>query len=330
MAVAFPYTPFPFNVTAISPSFRLSPVSVATNVSLGWAPSCATPECLPTASWSTSAINSTLSFKYWGWDVALDGNVKGNMSVDLFNEEGRIIWNPSGDKLFSLRGGPDDHLQRNITLRVLDASPGSQLTVTRARVNGSSRGDYTWPADRWIVPSDNDRLSYSGFIPQTSVAQAGSPTTYSSSTAGDSVSMQFNGSAFLIYGPCGPTNGLMRVTVDGNQQTVNTSKPFASDDCLLFQSPGQNIHNLHQLVVENVDGRTLGIDRFEFFRIQLYQRSGSANGKRVAVILCTIVGAIVLCSVVIVIYVRRSVKRKMNPEADRPRAGHRGFMWLHL
>ncbi|CAE6403631.1 hypothetical protein ACGC1H_005352 [Rhizoctonia solani] len=327
MAVAFPYTPFPFNVTAISPSFYLSPIST-TNVSLGWTPSCTTPECLPTASWSTSATNSTISFDYWGWDVAFDGNVKGNMSVELFNDQGQIVWNPSGDKLFSLRGEPDDYIsRRNITLRVLDASPDSQLTLTRARVNGSSRGDYTWPADRWIVPSDDDRLSYTGFIPQSSVAQSGSLTTYTSSTAGDSVSMQFNGSAFLIYGPCGPTNGLMRVIIDGNQRTVNTSKPFASNDCLLFQSPGQQIHAIHQFVVENVDGRTLSIDRLEFFRLQLY-KSGSVTGKRVVVISCTIVGVIVLCSVVIVIYVRRSVKRKMNPEEDRPRPRRRGFAWL--
>ncbi|KAH7322065.1 hypothetical protein B0J17DRAFT_746616 [Rhizoctonia solani] len=287
MSLAFPYTPFPFNVTPISPAFHLSPVT--SNTSLGWVPSCKTPECIPTASWSTSAINSTIFFPFLGWDVAFDGNVKGNMSIELFFDGEQTTWNPSGDTLFNLQSRSTDYKQqRNVTLKVLDASPSAQLTVTRARVNGSSLADYYFPADRWTVPSDDDRLEYTGFIPQKSVAQAESSTTYVSSRAGDTVTMQFNGSTFLIYGPCGPTNGLMKITVDNDQQTVNTSRPFASDDCLLFQAQGLPVHFQHQLLIENIDGRTLGIDRLEFFKIDLYGRT------------------------VMIVYVRKAVKRREN------------------
>ncbi|CAE6442362.1 unnamed protein product, partial [Rhizoctonia solani] len=191
MSLDFPYTPFPFSATAISPSFNLSPILA--NTSRGWTPSCTTPECIPTASWSTSAINSTLSFHYWGVGVAFDGNIQGNMSVQLVWDGMQVPWNPSGGALFNLRGGPTDQFfQHNVTLRVADASPNARLTVTRVRVNGSSFGDSYWPSDRWTVSSDDDRLDDTGFVQQTSRARAGSSTTYVSSKAGDIISMQFN------------------------------------------------------------------------------------------------------------------------------------------
>ncbi|KAH7322066.1 hypothetical protein B0J17DRAFT_772915 [Rhizoctonia solani] len=198
MSLDYPYTPFPFSITAISPAFYLYPIT--TNTSLGWAPSCATPECIPTASWSTGAINSTLSFQYWGVGVAFDGNIQGNMSVQLVWDGMQIPWSPSEDTLLNLPGGPTDQFfQHNITLRVADASPGARLTVTGARVNGSSYGDSYWSSDRWTVTSDDDRLDYTGFVQQTNVAQAESSTTFVSSEAGDKVSMQFNGQ-LVIFG----------------------------------------------------------------------------------------------------------------------------------
>ncbi|CAE6464392.1 unnamed protein product [Rhizoctonia solani] len=267
MSLSYPYTPFPFNVTAISPLFQLSPLS-SNGTSMGWVPSCITPECMPTASWSTSAVNATLSFQYWGVGVAFDGKVQGNTTVQLVRDDVQHEWKPSGETLFNLLSKPTDQFfQHNVTLKVIDASPNALLTVTRARVNGSSYGDFYLYTDRWVLPSNEDRLKYTGFVPQSSVAHAESSTTYVSSSAGDSVSMQFNGSALLVYGPCGPTNGLMRISIDGQQEVVNTSKPFASNDCLLIQSWGLP-EVLHELLIENVDGGKLGIDRLDFFRFQ--------------------------------------------------------------
>ncbi|CAE6435512.1 unnamed protein product [Rhizoctonia solani] len=278
----FPYTPFPFNVTPASPLFELS--SVASNASQGWVPSCSSPECVPTANWTTSSIGAALSLHFWGkqfgTDVALDGNIKGNMNVELFRDGTRLLWNPSGNTLSSTQGGATDQLYlHNLTLEVVDASPGAELTVTQARVNGSSFGDDIFNADRWIIPSDDTRLSYTGFVQEASSAKAGSLTTYISSKAGDRVSMQFNASTLLIHGPCRPTNGLMKVSIDGRESTVNTSKPIASNDCLLFQAWGLPASMQHELLIENVEGATLGIDRLEFFWIDIYsKRSSSLNG----------------------------------------------------
>ncbi|CAE6459223.1 unnamed protein product [Rhizoctonia solani] len=260
----FPYQPFPFNVTPASPLFGLSPVAL--NTDQGWIPSCSTPECVPTASWSTGLIGSTLSFQFWGWDVAFDGIVKGNMSVEVLRDGVEESWNPLADTLFRLYGqGTDQFYLHNITLKVLDASPNAELTVNQARVNGSTLVDVDSYPQRWIIPSNDMSLSYTGFIEQASAAETGSRALYISSKAGDTASMQFNASTFLLYGPCGPKNGLIKITVDGRESTVNTSMPIQSNDCLLFQAKGLSRLMMHQLIVENIDGATLGIDRFEFF-----------------------------------------------------------------
>ncbi|CAE6499819.1 unnamed protein product [Rhizoctonia solani] len=280
----FPYMPFPFNVTLSSPLFDLSPVT--SNVSQGWAPSCALPECMPTASWSTGSIGASLSFQFWGGDVAFDGNVTGNMSVEVFRDGVREIWNPSADTLFRSRGqATDDLYLHNIALRVLDSSLGSELTIKQAQVNGSSlidRGD----SDRWTIPSNDDRISYTGFVQQASAAP-GSQTTYISSKPGATVSMEFNASTLLIYGPCGPTNGLMRVTINGRESTVNTSTPIPSIDCLLFQSWALTGTIMNQLLVENVNGASLGINRLHFWwgTLDYNRRDSSTTAKTVVIVL---------------------------------------------
>ncbi|CEL58483.1 hypothetical protein RSOLAG1IB_08574 [Rhizoctonia solani AG-1 IB] len=77
-----------------------------------------------------------------GWDVAFDGRVEGNMTVELFRNGIRTPWSPSGDTLFRLHGESTDHFyQQEVTLKVLEASPDAQLVLTQARVNGSSFAD---------------------------------------------------------------------------------------------------------------------------------------------------------------------------------------------
>ncbi|CAE6463706.1 hypothetical protein ACGC1H_005360 [Rhizoctonia solani] len=303
----FPYTPFPFNVTPASPPFHLSPTT--SNISQGWVPSCSTSDCVPTASWSTSSIGATLTFLFWGWDVVFDGNVKGNMSIEILRNGEKDIWNPSEDALFSRHGLPlDDEQLQNITLKVLDASPNAELIIKQARVNGSSFVDALWSTDRWITPSDDARLSYTGFVQQASLVHAGSQTTYVSSKAGDTMSMQFNGSTLLIHGPCGPRNGLMKVTIDDQEGTVNTSKPITSDDCLLFQAWGFSRTKIHNLLVENTDGTTLGINRIEFLRPSDLSWGAHGRSSPTAAIAALAVAAVIVMSILVVsvVYLKTS------------------------
>ncbi|KAH7337119.1 hypothetical protein B0J17DRAFT_719011 [Rhizoctonia solani] len=267
----FPYVPFPFSVTPASPLLGLSPV--ASNTNQGWLPSCSTPECVPTANWSTSLIGASLSFQFWGWDVAFDGEVKGNMSIELLRDGVKEKWNPSADTLFGL---------------ILDASPNAELTVDQARVNGSTL--------RWTIPSHDKSLSYKGFIEQPSAAEAGSRAMYISSKAGDTASMQFNASTFLLHGPCGPTNGLIKVTIDGRE---STAKGFSRS-------------MMHQLVIENVDGATLGIDKFEFFWLPeaLYGHL-TVGAMAVVIIFVSVFAAVSLWAGVLVFLRRPKLGKKL-------------------
>ncbi|CAE7122646.1 unnamed protein product [Rhizoctonia solani] len=309
-----PITPFTFNVTPISPLFRLSPVASNINdTSLGWTPSCATPDCLPTASWSTSAINSTLSFQYWGGGVALDGRVEGNMSTRFIRDGIEAARSHSGDTLFSWPDNDLDYLYlHDITLKVVDASPDARLTVTRVQVNGSSLSVISESTARWIVPSNKDGLRYIGFTQQASETQTGSSTTYVSSTAGDTMSMEFNGSSLLVYGPCGPDNGLMRVSIDGEQQIVNSSKPFACSDCLLFQARGLQPNHLKRLLIENVDGKTLGINRLELFRVRLPVFAYPGVADRAVAVGCGILSVFLTCMMMMAVYVIKFVKKRRS------------------
>ncbi|CAE7229178.1 unnamed protein product [Rhizoctonia solani] len=153
-----------------------------------------------------------------GRDIEFDGSVEGNMSIQVLHNGMQTPWNPSGDTVYSLKGSPIDGLYlQNITLKVLDAAAGARLTINKARVNGSSLSGSGSASDRWVVPSSADGLKYTGFIRHASVTSS----TYLSFTAGNTASMLFNGSSLLVYGPCGPDNGRMKVTIDGLGLTCN-------------------------------------------------------------------------------------------------------------
>ncbi|CAE6403263.1 unnamed protein product [Rhizoctonia solani] len=233
------------------------------------------------------------------------------MSIQLWQDEVEELWNPSKNTLLKFRAPLlGDLAMHNITLKVLDASPDAELTVSQARVDGSSLADHFWASDRWAISSNDVQLSYTGFAQQASTTQSRLQTTSVSSKAGDTMSMQFNGSTFLIHGPCGPTNGLIKVTFDDRESTVNTSKPFVSDDCVLFQAWADSPSYMHQLTVENVDGAILGINRVEFFKIDLYRREVS-NRPDVSLVMM-VVAAIILGSIPVLscVYLAKSKQGK--------------------
>ncbi|CAE6519790.1 unnamed protein product [Rhizoctonia solani] len=137
---------------------------------------------------------STLDFSYWGWGIALDGKVEGNMTFQLTRNGRQERWNPSYGTLFTIKGSHyDHHYVHNVTLKVVDASPDARLTVTQAHVNGSSFGDSRLNYDRWTLASDDQTLKYAGFNRRPSVTGSGSLTTYVSTTAGDKAYAQWNG-----------------------------------------------------------------------------------------------------------------------------------------
>ncbi|CAE7169515.1 unnamed protein product [Rhizoctonia solani] len=318
-AVSNPRAPFQFNVTLGSPLFKISPI--ASNDTLGWVPSCLSPVCLPNASWSTGVVNSTLDFSYWGWSAALDGVVEGDMTIQLTYNGQQEWWNPSKGTLFTIKASPiDQYYLHNITLKVVSASSDARLTVTQARINGPSSANSLNSLDRWTLAGDDPALKYTGFTQHPSPSGQGSPT-YVSTSAGDKAYMSWNGSAVLLYGSCGPSNGLMRVTIDGFERTLNLSNPFQSNDCLLFQSHSTSPYIHHRLEIENLGG-FLEIGRMEIFHASAFRLSGPL--KTIGDVVLTTLAAIVLAFVVVAVYTmrtRRTAKKVSFDEYLEPLIG---------
>ncbi|KAF8595409.1 hypothetical protein BDV93DRAFT_611414 [Ceratobasidium sp. AG-I] len=306
--MSYPHVPFPVSISLSSPVFDVTPVT--SNSSAGWTPSCTTSDCASTASWSTGAANSTLAFTFWGWDVAFDGRVQGNLGVKVVLDGKEMDFNPSSnDTLFNFQA-LDNLKEHNLQLSVQNAAAGSLLTINQARINASTFSDQILPSSQWDLPSNDGGFTWTGFQQQPSTSGSLSPTTYVSSTIGDKASFQFNGSTVLIYGPCGPSNGLVYVSIDGESNTVNTSTPIAADNCLLYQSRGYSALNLHQLEVMNQDGKSLGINHMQFFRV-LEHTTGNSSTTPGAIV-GGVIGGIVFVALCIVLYSLRSRKTRQK------------------
>ncbi|GAB1517305.1 hypothetical protein RhiTH_000351 [Rhizoctonia solani] len=122
----------------------------------------------------------------------------------------------------------------------------------------------------------------------------------------------------LLYGPCGPSNGIMRVTIDGKEYTSNTYKPFPSDDCLLFQSRSVSPYTYHELEVENLDGRTISVNRIEIIRATTIRSEGSSNTA--VEIMVIVLFVIMLSTGVVVLYtaMTRKPTKKVFDESLKP------------
>ncbi|KAB5587663.1 hypothetical protein CTheo_8897 [Ceratobasidium theobromae] len=292
-----PYIPFPINVTLSSPLFQLSPI--ASHNGSGWAPSCTTSDCLSASAWSNGAQNSTLELLFWGHDIAFDGNVRGDMQVQVTLDGNVVNWDPSGDVLFSIHG-VDNLVQHMLSLRVANTAANAHLTINQVRINGSAFTDMIIPSVRWILPSNDSTFSYNGFVQHMSSPGLASTTTYISTSVGDKMSAKFNASAFVVYGPCGPSGGLIRVSTYTTQAIVNISTPFQADDCLLFQSQGMPSVSWHQLEIENMDGRQLGINRIEFFRTTTFSESEGRNATPWITVSSVVVAILVMVGIIII------------------------------
>ncbi|CAE6449568.1 unnamed protein product [Rhizoctonia solani] len=305
--MSFPYTPYPITTYLSSPLWQLSPV--ASNISSGWVPSCTSSNCVPTASWSTGAVNSSLTYMFYAWDLILNGTIEGDMKLQVIRNGKEETLNPSGDSLFTVHGLPTDQLlHQNLTITVLEASTGARLTINQAHLNASS-----YDTRQWSIPSNDGAIQYTGFTQQQAAEGLVSPTTYVSSAAGDKMTMQFNSSAMTIYGPCGPSSGLMRVKIDSRlDETINITKPIQSDDCLLFQSSGLPADFLHSLEVENVSGGTIAVNRMEFFRIVTF--TNPRGYKNAGMIAGIVLGVLLGIAGLVILYSTRSrkVRQKIN------------------
>ncbi|KAG8742429.1 hypothetical protein FRC10_001443 [Ceratobasidium sp. 414] len=303
--MAYPHVPFPVIVPLTSTLFHASPFT--SNASSGWASSC--NECNNSV-WSTGAPDSALSFSFWGWDVAFDGQIQGTMNVKFVLDGIETSFNPANGTLFDVKD-LDNLKEHSLSLTVQSASAGSSLNVSQARINASTYSDDIFPFSHWDLPTNDGAFTWSGFAQQPSAAGSLSPTTYVSSAAGNTGAITYNGSTVLIFGPCNPASGLLRVSIDGSDTiTVNTSSPVTSNNCLLYQSQGYSALALHTLSFTTEGDQPVGINHLEFFRV--LEHSDGGDGVTPGAIVGGVIGGIVLIAILIVAYSMRSRKTRQK------------------
>ncbi|KAG8730937.1 hypothetical protein FRC12_019991 [Ceratobasidium sp. 428] len=303
--MAYPHVPFPVAVPLTSTLFHAAPFT--SNASTGWASNC--NECANSV-WSTSAPQSSLNFNFWGWDVAFDGQVQGSMNVKFILDGLETTLNPANGTLFAIKD-LDNLKEHSLSLTVQSAEPGSSLSVNQARINASTFSDDTFPFAQWELPSNDGAINWSGFTQQPSAAGSFSPATYVSSGVGNTGSMTYNGSTVIIYGPCSPTSGLLKVSIDNQDtQTVNTSSPITSSNCILYQSRGYSALALHTLSFSSESDAPVSINHLSFFRV--LEHSDSGDGVAPGAIVGGVIGGIVLIAILIVAYSMRSRKTRQK------------------
>ena len=102
----------------------------------------------------------------------------------------------------------------------------------------------------------------------------------------------------------------MKVKIDDQEATVNTSKPITSDDCLLFQAWAFPRTKMHELRVENANGASLGINRVEFFTVTPYGKGGGT--RKNGLIIAGIVIVVVFTVMAVIVITWKVHKKKKN------------------
>lgn len=85
-------------------------------------------------------LSQIIDFLGTGHDIAFDGNVRGDMQVQVTLDGNVVNWDPSGDVLFSIHG-VDNLVQHMLSLRVANTAANAHLTINQVRINGSAFTD---------------------------------------------------------------------------------------------------------------------------------------------------------------------------------------------
>ncbi|KAJ7091115.1 hypothetical protein C8R44DRAFT_719753 [Mycena epipterygia] len=81
--------------------------------------------------------------------------------------------------------------------------------------------------------------------------------SHQSTTAGDSASVQFTGTSFLLRGSTSPQAGRYSVTLDNVTTFFSGQSSFSQPDSLLFFASGLDAEIIHNLEINNTQGATL-------------------------------------------------------------------------
>ncbi len=136
-------------------------------------------------------------------------------------------------------------------------------------------GNYsTWRSTRVIVPTDDRAYAFSaGNVRATSAASYLGTLTSTSHKGSEMVATTTEGTAFYLIGRVGPTNGKLRVTIDGVSTTIDTAyykgvrATTRYERVLLFSAAlGAGPHTVTITALGTTNRPTIAIDAMEFAR----------------------------------------------------------------
>ena len=136
-------------------------------------------------------------------------------------------------------------------------------------------GNYgAWRSTRVIVPTDDRAYAFSaGNVRATSASSYLGTLTSTSHTGSQMVATSTDGTAFYLIGRVGPTNGKLRVTIDGVSTTIDTAyyqgvrATTRYERVLLFSAAlVAGPHTVTITALGTTNRPTIAIDAMEFAR----------------------------------------------------------------
>ncbi|KAF7321814.1 hypothetical protein MKEN_00703300 [Mycena kentingensis (nom. inval.)] len=174
------------------------------------------------------------------YDVSLDGQLQ-NASASA---------NLAHDKLYDVQTLPNTPHTLSFTVRT--DSDEAIVQFSRAVVSAPPQPP-NLSANFTETPINESAWSYSGrwsFLNESDSSQI-------STSRGDTASLQFQGTAFVLRGGTSPDGGNYTVTLDNITTTYSSRSSFTLSDALLFYASGLDANVVHHLEVNNSDGSTL-------------------------------------------------------------------------
>ncbi|CAE6442783.1 hypothetical protein ACGC1H_007582 [Rhizoctonia solani] len=290
---------FDVRIAHASPLFTALPLSG--NRESGWTTSCTASgypcDGLGQSSVSTAKADATMSLNFWGSRIEVRGRLSGGMSLDWeldgsgrlpngeqVSKEGSIVvGEPLDPEVLAVFEGLDSSKEHTLKLTTRSNLPGAIVTFKGAVVTVGT-GIIGGSLSMSYLDDDNPALEYSqtpgGWAryneyesPAFNITQPEGVTNrkfQSTKMPGESVSMNFNGTQVLIYGPCYSSNGAYAITLDQqeaivyNASTNAYSQPNAASvagACLRYMSPPLSPDRLHYINMANADqGRETNLD----------------------------------------------------------------------
>ncbi|KAJ1302785.1 hypothetical protein OPQ81_003092 [Rhizoctonia solani] len=290
---------FDVRIAHTSPLFTALPLTGSR--ATGWTTTCTASgypcDGLGQSSVSTSKADATMSLNFWGSRIEIRGTLTGGMELgweldgssrspngeQVSKEGSTVVGQPLDPEILAVFEGLDSNKAHTLKLTTRPTLPsavvnfkGVVVTVGTGITGGtmamtyldddSPALEYSQTPGGWARYGEYESSAFNITQPEGVTNRK----FQSTKMPGESVSMNFNGTQVLIYGPCYSSNGAYAITLDQqeavlyNASTNAYSVPHAASvagACLRYMSPPLSPDRLHYISMANADqGRETNLD----------------------------------------------------------------------